>query len=119
MANKKLIKRKGIAELDNSGVDFVQRLNQGMDRQYISDWEHPNSVATHKLGYAEFDDGVAIYPEVQNINGTLIDFTRPPYRKNAGLQNALERKDVVWVDSPGLADSITRNYKNYYDFNYK
>lgn len=43
--------------------------------------QHP-SISTHKMGYeyAPDDTGRAIvFPEVQEVNGKLVDFTRPPY----------------------------------------
>ena len=46
------------------------------------DWEDPRRIATHKMGHEYYpdDSGRAIvYPNVQEINGKLVDFTRPPY----------------------------------------
>ena len=65
------------------------------DRAYIQDWENPNNIATHKLSWAEDDNGAIVYPNVQNVNGRLVDFSRPPYSTWAGYDNAVRNGDTV------------------------
>lgn len=103
-----------VDQLSNSTVNFVSRL-QDPNRKTIQDWYDKSSVATHKLG-AEIDHlgNSFIYPGVQEIDGKLIDFTRPPYHPWAGYFSALERKDAVKTNTLQEAINFTKNYKNYY-----
>lgn len=90
-------------------ANFMQRMKDP-NRKTIKDWETSN-VATHKLGWDTTDDGRAIvYPEVQEINGKLVDFTRPPYAPDAGYKSAVSRGDTI-MTTPDVADWFTRNYK--------
>lgn len=103
-----------VDKVNRSDADFVQRLKDP-DRKYIKDWADSNSIATHKLGVEYDNEGnPVIYPNVQNIDGRLVDFTRPPYHSWAGFDSAVERGDTVRVNSIGEGVDFTRNYKNYY-----
>lgn len=99
--------------------NFIQRL-EDPNRKFIINWENPRQIATHKMSaeYYPDDSGRAIaYPEVQEINGQLIDFTRPPYHSWAGYDSAIQNKDYLMFDN--LQDAIhwTQNYKkNYKNF---
>lgn len=101
------------------GFNFVERL-QDPNRQSIKDWTDTTSIATHKLSYRTNDDGSAVvYPEVQEIDGKLVDFTRPPYHPNAGWESARANKD--YIDRAGgvkiseqQAKAFTKNYKEFY-----
>lgn len=104
--------------------NFIKRL-EDPNRKSIPDWEsfsrnplfnnrgeftnnhvddlinsrHP-SISTHKMGYeyAPDDTGRAIvFPEVQEVNGKLVDFTRPPYHSRAGYDSALDRGDHLMM----------------------
>lgn len=93
-------------------VNFVQRLKNS-NRKTIQDWEDTTKVVTHKLG-AEYVDGIpVIYPNVQEIDGELIDFTMPPYDTWSGLDNAIEKGDTVQVKTLQDAINFTENYKDY------
>ena len=98
-----------IQKVNKSNADFVQRLKDP-NRDYIQDWENPNIIATHKLSWA--DDGI-VYPQVQNINGRLIDFSRPPYSIWAGYDNAIRNGDTIHM-TPEEAEWFTTHYKDYY-----
>lgn len=98
-----------IQKVNKSKADFVQRLKDP-NRAYIQDWDNPDNIATHKLSWA--DDGV-VYPQVQNINGRLVDFSRPPYDIWAGYDNAVQRGDTVRM-TPQEAEWFTTHYKDYY-----
>ena len=107
---------KKLSSLVNSVLyrpaNFVQRLKD-KNRKVIRDWEDTTKVATHKLG-AEYVDGIPIiYPNVQEIDRELIDFTRPPYDTWTGLDNAIERGDTVQVKTLQDAIDFTKNYKDY------
>lgn len=100
---------------ENSNANFVQRL-QDYNRQTIPDWEIKGNVATHKLSYATDDfDNAIVYPNVQNINGQLYDFTNPKYNHGEwdSLDRAINTKDTIRM-SPYEAQIFTQNYKQYY-----
>lgn len=92
-----------VDEVNKSDANFVQRL-KSPTRQTIPNWEDQyrvlpweKSVSTHKLSvWDNANGGGIIVPDVQEVNGKLIDFTRPPY-------NNFE--DALWY---------TENYKRYY-----
>ena len=103
-----------VDKVNRSDADFVQRLKDP-DRKYIKDWADSNSIATHKLGVEYDNEGnPVIYPNVQNIDGKLVDFTRPPYHSWAGFDSAVERGDTVRVNSIQEGVDFTKHYKDYY-----
>lgn len=75
------------------------------------------SISTHKMGYeyAPDDTGRAIvYPEVQEVNGKLVDFTRPPYHNWAGYDSALDRGDYLMMKNLEEARKWVEGYKDRY-----
>lgn len=103
-----------LIELANkSNANFINRLKDP-NRNFIKDWENSNNIATHKLGYGEIDNKFYVYPEVQEINGKLIDFTKPSYHSFAGFDSAIENKDYIIMPSKEDAELFTKNYKKYY-----
>lgn len=92
-------------------AEFYKRLLDP-NRNTIKDWES-NNVATHKMSYITEGDKAVVYPEIQNINGKLVDFTRPPYDKWAGYDSAVQRGDTIQM-TPKEAEYWTKNYKNFY-----
>ena len=98
-----------IQKVNKSQADFVQRLKDP-NREYIRDWENPDNIATHKMSWA--DDGV-VYPQVQNVDGRLVDFSRPPYSTWAGYDNAVRNGDTIHM-TPEEAEWFTTHYKDYY-----
>lgn len=102
------------AYVNSRPANFVSRLKDE-NRRYIRDWEDPRFIATHKLG-AEYDkNGIPfIYPAVQEINGQLIDFTRPPYTFESGVESAIRNRDTVQMKTLEDAINFTEKYKNYY-----
>ena len=98
-----------IQKVNRSKADFVQRLKDP-NRAYIQDWNNPDNIATHKLSWA--DDGI-VYPQVQNVNGRLVDFSRPPYDIWAGYNNAVMNGDTIHM-TPQEAEWFTTHYKDYY-----
>lgn len=110
-----------VDEVNKSDANFVQRL-KSPTRQTIPNWEDQyrvlpweKSVSTHKLSvWDNANGGGIIVPDVQEVNGKLIDFTRPPYNNRAVVENALKTGD--YVDLPKFEDALwyTENYKRYY-----
>lgn len=104
-------------KVNSSNANFVQRLKDP-NRKSIPDWESPiDRISTHKLSVGTDENGNHyIFPEVQEINGELVDFTRPPYHRFAGEISAEMNGDTVRV--PSLEDAIkfTETYKQYYPF---
>ncbi len=102
-----------IQQVNQSGANFVKRLLDP-NRKSIPDWETKGAkIATHKLGWAEDDYGAYVFPEVQEIDGQLIDFSRPPYAPGIADYMAHKNNNIIRV-SPEEADWFTRNYKQYY-----
>lgn len=112
--------KQTLNKVNSSKADFVKRLKD-KNRINIVDWSDSNSITTHKLSVGTDNKGNNyIYPEVQNIKGKLIDFTRPPYKNTAGRQSAEERGDTVRVNSINEGVEFTKKYKDYYpNFNKK
>ena len=100
-----------------SNANFVQRLKDP-NRKTIRDWSGKNEIATHRLSYATDDNGAIIYPEVQEINDQLYDFTDPNNGKTwrDAFKRAVETGDTIRTNSSELADYFTKNYKKYYPF---
>lgn len=102
--------------VNNSKADFVSRLIDE-NRVTIPDWNNKDDIATHKLSYARDGDRWIIYPNVQNIDGKLYDFSDPKYGLDKGLQaldSALYSGDYVEVPSEADARWFTESYKRYY-----
>lgn len=109
--------------LDDSGKyyryikpHFIKRL-EDPNRKYIINWENPRQISTHKMAADYYHDGsgrAIVYPFVQEINGQLIDFTRPPWRKGVAYDAAIQNKDYLMFDN--LQDAIhwTETYKDRY-----
>ena len=102
--------------VNNSKADFVSRLIDE-NRVTIPDWNNKDDIATHKLSYARVGDRWIIYPNVQNIDGKLYDFSDPKYGLNKGwqaLDSALYSGDYVEVPSEADARWFTESYKRHY-----
>lgn len=106
---------------NSSQANFIQRVKD-INRNTIPDWEVHNAVATHKLSYAEDEGKYIVYPEVQEINGGLYDFTDPKnghyrnrkYRWTDALDSAINRGDTLTFDRESDAKYFTEHYKEYY-----
>ena len=99
---------------NRSKANFVQRLNNS-ERQHIQDWETPNKIATHKMSWATEGEKAIVFPMVQEINGSLHDFSNPKYnhKKWDALDNAINKGDTLTM-TPDQAKWFTENYKNFY-----
>lgn len=106
------ITQETLSQVNKSKANFVSRLKDS-NRSTIKDWEDSGSVATHKLGYFTEDDRDIVYPEVQYIDGKLIDYTTPPYHPDAGINSAIQHRDTVSLPK-GQGEIFTTHYKDVY-----
>lgn len=93
--------------------EFWNRLRDPK-RETIPDWENPEYYSTHKMGYGEVDGRTIVYPDIQRVNGKLVDYSRPPYSAFAGLEEAMNKGDYVVAPNERVADNFTKTYKQYY-----
>lgn len=97
-------------------ANFYQRL-LNPNRQTIPDWQHKGNIATHKMSYATNEDNTkaVVYPEVQEINGKLYDFTDPRNKEGkwAAYDRAVQTGDTIQM-TPAQAEWWTRHYKEFY-----
>lgn len=104
--------------------NFIKRL-EDPNRKSILDWAsrptyrnwYTYDISTHKMGYeyAPDDSGrVIVFPEVQEVNGRLVDFTRPPYHSWAGYDSALDRGNYLMMKDLETARKWVETYKDRY-----
>lgn len=106
---------------NQSNSNFIQRMKDP-NRKIIPNWSNPKQHATHKMAYTQIDSGYIAYPEVQNINGELYDFTDPKnghytnnqYNWKDAVDSALKNKDYIKFDRESDARYFTQSYKNHY-----
>ena len=94
-----------------SNANFVQRL-KNPNRRSIR-FRNTDNTATHRMAWSTDDGGAIVYPEVQEIDGELVDMARPPYSRFAALDSAIEHGDTLRM-TPKQAEWFTENYKQYY-----
>ena len=94
--------------IKNSNASWAKRL-QDPNRKYIT---YPNgSIGNFKLTWSEDETGTIVYPEIQEIDGQLVDLSEDPEK---AWKSAIEHKDYIYFPSNDAADWFTKNYKNYY-----
>ena len=94
--------------IKNSKANWAKRL-QDPNRKYIT---YPDgSWDNFKLAWSEDETGTIVYPEIQEIDGQLIDLSGNPEK---AWKSAIEHKDYIYFPSNDAADWFTKNYKNYY-----
>ena len=101
-----------LKKVNNNPTNFIKRL-EDVNRKTIKDWEDPTKVATHKMSWAQDDQSALIYPNVQEVDNRLIDYTKIPYREEAAIDSAYDNKDFIRM-SEEEAKWFTENYKNYF-----
>jgi hypothetical protein len=79
----------------------------------MPNWADPNGYSTHKIAWAGYNGQAVVYPQVQEVNGNLVDFTNPAFKKWDGLKNAIAHGDTI-MEKPKLAKQFTENYKKFY-----
>lgn len=91
--------------------NMYQRM-KNPNRKTITDWK-TGKTSTHKLAYATVDNKVVVYPNIQEINGELYDFTDP--KNNRGkwdsLKRAISTGDTLQFNNEVDADKFVNNYK--------
>ena len=94
--------------IKNSNANWAKRL-QDPNRKYIT---YPDgSIGNFKLAWSEDETGIIVYPEIQEINGQLVDLSG---NREKAWKSAIEHKDYIYFPSKEAADWFTKNYKNYY-----
>lgn len=101
-----------LKKVNNNPTNFIKRL-EDVNRKTIKDWEDPTKVATHKMSWAQDDQSALIYPNVQEVDNRLVDYTKIPYREEAAIDSAYDNKDFIRM-SEEEAKWFTENYKNYF-----
>ena len=95
--------------IKNSKANFAKRLLD--PNRKILDLGN-GEIGTHKLSYATNDKGVVVYPEIQEINGELVDLSAD---RNAAYESAMQSGDYVIFPSEESAEWFTAdNYKRYF-----
>lgn len=94
---------------------FIQRILNN-DKRSVKDWQNEGYYSTHKLSYAQTPEGFVVYPDVQDINGQLHDFTDPKYNhgKWDALDSAIQRGDTLVFPTEQKAMEYTETYKTLY-----
>lgn len=93
----------------NSNANFAKRLVDPY-RKVLNLGE--GEIGTHKLSYATGDGKVFVYPQIQEINGELVDLSSD-WKK--AWDQAIKNKDYVEFPSVEDADWFTAdNYKKYF-----
>jgi len=96
---------------------LVQRINSTSNADFVKRLLDPNrktlpagngQVMTHRMSYATDGRKAIVYPEVQNIDGQLVEL-----RGRDALDSAIERRDTVMMSVPE-AKKFTTHYKEYY-----
>lgn len=95
--------------IKNSKANFAKRLLDP-NRKILNLGN--GEIGTHKLSYATNDKGVVVYPEIQEINGELVDLSTD---RNAAYESAMQSGDYVIFPSEESAEWFTAdNYKRYF-----
>lgn len=85
--------------------EFWQRLTTP-DIQTIPDSK--GNQVSHKMSWGEKDGKIYIYPEVQMINGKLMDLSND---KQKAFESALQNNNFIIAPNKEIADQFTRYYK--------
>lgn len=101
-----------LKKVNNNPTNFIKRLEDA-NRKTIKDWENPTKIATHKMSWAQDNQSALVYPNVQEVDNRLIDYTKIPYREEAAIDSAYDNKDFIRM-SEEEAKWFTENYKNYF-----
>lgn len=93
----------------NSDANFAKRLID--PNRKLLDLGN-DTVGSHKLSWATTEYGPIVYPEIQEIDGQLVDLSSDWKR---ALRNALDTHDYIVFPSENDADWFTAdNYKQYF-----
>ena len=94
--------------IEKSDANFAKRLKDPNRKKLkLADGEWGN----FKLAWSEDETGVIVYPEIQEIDGKLVDLSSD---REKAWESAVKRGDYVYFPSKEAADWFTKNYKKYY-----
>lgn len=98
-------------------ANFYKRLVD-TKRKHLVDWVNKDDIATHKIAYVTptysiGNQDAIVYPFVQEVDGKLVDFTRPPMNPDFAYKNAVAAGDTIHM-SPKEAEYWTTHYKDFY-----
>lgn len=95
--------------IKNSNANFAKRLLN--PNRKVLDLGN-GKIGTHKLSWTTNDKGVVVYPEIQEINGELVDLSND---KNTAYKSAMQSGDYIIFPSEESAEWFTAdNYKKYF-----
>ena len=109
-----------IGPIEELGKDNLFQLIEQSNANFAKRLRDPNRKAiklpdgkwgNFKLSWSEDEYGVMVYPEIQEINGKLVDLSSD---RDAAWKSAVERKDYVYFPSREAAEWFTTHYKQYY-----
>ena len=93
----------------NSDANFAKRLLDP-NRKHIT--YSDGSIGNFKLSWSEDETGTIVYPEIQEINGQLVDLSGD---REKAWKSAIEHGDYIYFPSNADADWFTAdNYKQYF-----
>ena len=93
----------------NSDANFAKRLIDP-NRKHIT--YSDGSIGSFKLSWSEDETGTIVYPEIQEINGQLVDLSGD---REKAWRSAIEHGDYIYFPSNADADWFTAdNYKRYF-----
>ena len=93
----------------NRNKNFVNRILNHKQGNHILD--ENNVPMTHRMSYAGTEKGYVVYPEIQEINGKLVNLSRQNNDDWRALDSALDRDDYILFDNENDAKYFTENYK--------
>ena len=94
--------------IEQSNANFAKRLRDP-NRKAM---KLPNGKwGNFKLSWSEDEYGVMVYPEIQEIDGKLVDLSDDPEK---AWQSAVDHKDFIYFPSKEAAEWFTTHYKEYY-----
>lgn len=105
------------AAVESSKANWVERL-RSKDLKTIPTWDEPGKVSSHRMSWAEEDGRYYVYPNVQEINGKLHDFTDKKYKHGEwdAFRSALSNGDYVEFDNEADARYLAEDhYKKYFN----
>ena len=89
------------------------------NRKSMPAWDKYGAISTNKVSIGTDRNGqVFLYNEIQdNGNGVLLDYTNPiinRFDKYKGMDRAIERGDIIHINSIKDGIEFSKNYKNRY-----
>lgn len=109
-----------IGPISEPGKDNLFQLIEDSNANFAKRLKDPNRKAiklpdgtwgNFKLAWSEDETGVIVYPEIQEIDGELVDLSND---RDAAWESAIKRGDYVYFPSKEAAEWFTTHYKEYY-----